>query len=117
MVAAVIHVVGETRSFERAAHTLTHVLGHGLSPKTIERLAHQVGGELAARSERLTLEKEVIVADVAVVSCDGGRIRTRAPDAPPGVHDAAWRETKNASKCSSCNPQALRRSSKSALPT
>lgn len=66
MVAAVIHVVGETRSFERAAHTLT-------------------------------LEKEVIVADVAVVSCDGGRIRTRAPDAPPGVHDAAWRETKNAS--------------------
>ncbi len=31
------------------------------------------------------------------MSCDGGRIRTRAANAGPGVHEAAWRETKNSS--------------------
>ena len=35
--------------------------------------------------------------DVAVVSCDGGRIHTRAPGHGPGVHQARWRETKHAS--------------------
>jgi len=59
MIAAVIHVVGETRSFERAELTLRHVLGHAPSPKTIERLAHQVGGELAALHETQVAEKEV----------------------------------------------------------
>ncbi|MGE0608880.1 MAG: hypothetical protein AB7O62_17425 [Pirellulales bacterium] len=36
---------------------------------------------------------------VAVVSCDGGRIRTRAEDSASasGVHGPAWHETKNAS--------------------
>jgi hypothetical protein len=97
MVAATIHLVAETRSFERAALTMQHVIGHGLSAKTIERLAHQVGQELAVRNTASTFEKEVVVAEVAVASCDGGRIRTRAADAGPGVHDAAWRETKNAS--------------------
>lgn len=97
MIAATIHVTAETRSFERAALTLQHVLGHGPSAKTIERLAHQVGRELAAEEAAAPPPKETIVAEVAVVSCDGGRIRTRAADAAPGVHDAAWRETKNAS--------------------
>lgn len=97
MIAAVIHVVGETRSFDRAALTLRHVLGHAPSPKTIERLAHQVGGELAALHETPAAEQEVVIPAVAVVSCDGGRIRTRAANARPGVHDAAWRETKNSS--------------------
>jgi hypothetical protein len=97
MIAAAIHVTAETRSFERAALTLNRVLGHGLSAKTIERLAHQIGPELAARNEATTNGKEVVVPEVAVTSCDGGRIRTRAADAPPGVHAPAWRETKNAS--------------------
>jgi hypothetical protein len=97
MVAALIHVVAETRSFERAGLTLEHVLGHAPSAKSIERLTHQIGRELAARNETSQSDKEVVVADVAVVSCDGGRIRTRAADAGPGVHDAAWRETKNSS--------------------
>jgi hypothetical protein len=68
MIAAVIHVVGETRSFERAELTLRHVLGHAPSPKTIERLAHQVGGELAALHAIQAAEKEVVVPAVAVVS-------------------------------------------------
>jgi hypothetical protein len=36
--------------------------------------------------------------ELAVVECDGGRIRTREPDQGPGVHlsGGGWRETKNA---------------------
>ena len=58
MIAAVIHVVGETRSFERAELTLRHVLGHAPSPKTIERLAHQVGGEKEGKKGRGRLGKK-----------------------------------------------------------
>jgi hypothetical protein len=90
-------LAAETRSFERAALVMKRLWGHGLSAKTIERLTHQVGSELAQRNKASTMEKEAIAPSVAVASCDGGRIRTRAADSPPGVHDPAWRETKNAS--------------------
>ena len=32
----------------------------------------------------------------ASVACDGGRMQTRLAGADSGVHDAHWRETKNA---------------------
>ena len=47
-----------------------------------------------------TDDQEVLTPEVAVVSCDGGRIRTREPDHGRGVWlstAAGWRETKNAS--------------------
>ena len=97
MIAAVIHIVGETRSFERTELTLRYLLGHAPSPPTIERLAHQIGGEWAALQENEVSDKDVVVPEVSVVSCDGGRIRTRAANARPGVHAPAWRETKNSS--------------------
>ena len=42
---------------------------------------------------------------LAVVECDGGRIRTREPGHGPGVHRTGegWRETKNA--CSDPRPR------------
>lgn len=95
--AAAIILVAETRSFVRTAETLPHLLGHGLSAKTIERLAGQIGRELVGDREAAPGEKESLAPEVAVVSCDGGRIRTRAADCGPGVHNPAWRETKNAS--------------------
>jgi hypothetical protein len=76
---------------------MQHTLGHSLSAKTIERFVKQVGSELAASEHVEQNEKHVVVADVAVVSCDGGRIHTREAGHGPGVHGAKWRETKNAS--------------------
>lgn len=99
---AVIHLVSEVRSFERAEITTERVLGHKVSQSTIRRLARQVGGELAelAEQDQRSGEIEVVVPEVAVVSCDGGRIRTRQPGEGRGVvlsGEKGWRETKNAS--------------------
>jgi hypothetical protein len=99
---AVVCLAAEVRSFERAEVTTEHVLGHKVSRSTIRRLAKQVGLELAAREEpsEESAGQEVVVPAAAVVSCDGGRIRTRAPGEGRGVvlsGEKGWRETKNAS--------------------
>lgn len=92
-----VHLTAETRSFKRAMLTMEQVLGWSSSPKTCERLARQVGEELQQIDVAFAVEEETVVPQVAVASCDGGRIHTRAADSPPGVHQPAWRETKNAS--------------------
>ncbi|WP_425617687.1 hypothetical protein NA78x_001370 [Anatilimnocola sp. NA78] len=101
LLARVVHAAAETRSFERAAIALDKIAGNQLSAKTIERVAGDVGRELAAqRNGTLDNEAEHRVPEappqLAVVQCDGGRIHTRASEQGPGVHEPRWRETKNA---------------------
>jgi hypothetical protein len=91
LVRVAMHVVAETRSDERAAVLLQRLLGDTLSAKSLERLAKQVGAELAQVPHS---RQQVLIPDVAVVSSDGGRIHTREPGHGPGVHHAHWRETK-----------------------
>jgi hypothetical protein len=94
----------ETRSFKRAALVMKRVGGQGVSAKTIERVVHDVGRELAERRDADPKTGDVLAKrpesppDLAVVECDGGRIRTREPGCGPGVHrnGEGWRETKNA---------------------
>ena len=94
----------ETRSFKRAAIVMKNVGGQRVSAKTIERVVHDVGGELAERRDADPRTDDALARrpeeppDLAVVECDGGRIRTREPGHGPGVHREAegWRETKNA---------------------
>jgi hypothetical protein len=111
-----MQLAAETRSFERAAKTMKATLGFGLSPKTIERLVGQVGEELSVHQAHATCQKEVIAPEVAVVSCDGGRIRTRATGQGPGVHGPTWRETKNASFEKMESPASLEDDPCSVLP-
>ncbi len=76
----------------------------GVSAKTIERVVHDVGRELAERrdadpkTDDALAQRPQAPPEWAVVECDGGRIRTREPGHGPGVHRTAegWRETKNA---------------------
>jgi hypothetical protein len=94
----------ETRSFKRAAIVMRDVGDQGISAKTIERVVRDVGGELAERRDADPKTDDALARrpeqppDLAVVECDGGRIRTREPGHGPGVHRTAegWRETKNA---------------------
>jgi hypothetical protein len=104
MVLRMTFAAAETRSFERAVLVMRSVGDQPVSAKTIERVMHDVGWELAERRDADPKTDDVLAQrpetppDLAVVECDGGRIRTREPGHGPGVHRTTegWRETKNA---------------------
>lgn len=94
----------QTRAFVKAAIVMADVAGQPVSAKTIERVTHDVGRELAQRrdasprSDNSLARTPEDVPDLAIAECDGGRIRTRHPGHGPGVHleGKGWNETKNA---------------------
>jgi hypothetical protein len=94
----------ETRSFKRGEKVMKEVAGVEISAKTIERVVQDVGQELAERRDSDPKSNQALAIcpenapDLAVVECDGGRIRTREPGHGPGVHlsGEGWREDKNA---------------------
>jgi hypothetical protein len=99
----IVYAAAETRSFAQAAVVLREVGGNAISPNTIQRLTLVVGNELAARRDAATdaaaeplFRTPAAPPELAVVQCDGGRIRTRQEGCGPGVHEEQWRETKNA---------------------
>jgi hypothetical protein len=94
----------ETRSFKRAAIVVKEVGGQAVSFNTIQRVVQDVGQELAERRDADPKTDSALAMRpespplLAVVECDGGRIRTREPGHGRGVHlqGEGWRETKNA---------------------
>jgi hypothetical protein len=103
-VSRVTVLASETRSFVRAETAVREGAGLEVSAKTIERVVHDVGGELGQRRDAQPKSGEALAQrpeeppELAVVECDGGRIRTREPGHGPGVHHCGegWREDKNA---------------------
>jgi hypothetical protein len=95
----------ETRSFKRATIVLQRVGDVTVSDDTIQRVVGDIGGELIERrdadpktADALAIRPEEPPA-LAIVECDGGRIRGREPGHGRGVHlsgEKGWRETKNA---------------------
>jgi hypothetical protein len=102
LVQRIVFAAAESRSYARAAIVLQQVGGNAVSAKTIQRITHVIGKELAARrdaedgSEKSLARPPEAPPELAVVECDGGRIRTRQEGNGPGVHEEQWRETKNA---------------------
>ncbi len=96
---AVVFLASEIRSFERAGVAIRRVLKQDISTSTVRRIAKDVGSELTGETFHEE-DQEVVVPEVGVISCDGGRIRTREPGNGRGVcpsGENGWRETKNAS--------------------
>ena len=94
-------LAGETRSYKRAVIALAEA-DVPVSIKTVERVVHDIGGELTTRRDSdpktdnaLALQSDC-PPELAIAECDGGRIRCRHPDQGPGVHPVGegWRETK-----------------------
>lgn len=93
-----------TRSFAKAEIVTRDVGGQRVPAKTIQRVVQDVGGELAERRDASgrrgggLAKTPADAPDLAVIECDGGRIRTRQPEHGPGVHleGKGWNETKNA---------------------
>lgn len=96
-VAAIVFAGGELHSSQRATVLLKR-LGMNVSCKTVQRVLADVGDEFIERRDHQQLSNERIETppELAVVQCDGGRIMTREPGQGPGVHQQAWKETKNA---------------------
>lgn len=92
----------DSRSFRRAELSLKRIGGNLVSFKTIERVTQDIGRELEALRDGEADDAAGLAhvpevpPQLAVVQCDGGRIRTRQPGHGPGVHEESWRETKNA---------------------
>lgn len=104
MIKPIVVAAAFTRAFEKAAIVMQEVAGQAVSAKTIERVVHDIGGELAHRRDAHPKSAAALAKvpqdppDLAVTECDGGRIRTREPGHGPGVHlgGKGWNETKNA---------------------
>ena len=76
--------------------------GIDIGESQVRRLAHEVGAELIERRDRKVIEPRrrqlsacvAVIPEAVVVEVDGGRIRTRAAQRGPGVHDARNKEDK-----------------------
>lgn len=104
LVRKITFAAAESSSYERAARMVRYVGDRLVSTNTVRRVAQDVGRELQERRDDSTKTTQPlakipeVAPPLAVVQCDGGRIRTREPGHGPGVHLAGngWRETKNA---------------------
>jgi hypothetical protein len=86
----------------RDATDAVRMSGIDISENQVRRLAHEVGQELIARRDRAVVAhrrrrsepRTAVVPEAVVVEIDGGRIRTRAAGAGPGVHESQNKEDK-----------------------
>jgi hypothetical protein len=96
----VVQLAARLGSFVDAAFALTET-GLPISAQHVRTLAQQVGSELVQQRDRKAdLDRNQLpvrgaaTPEVVAVEVDGGRLRTRAAAAGPGVHDAQNKEDK-----------------------
>jgi hypothetical protein len=98
----VVLAAAQHPSFAGAARLLAELAEVAISPRQVDRITAEIGGELRAGRDQQTqaftqkrLKPQVPTAPaLAVVEVDGGRLQMRAPDCGVGVHDPAWKEDK-----------------------
>jgi hypothetical protein len=101
VVEQIVTATARFASFRDATYAL-QMAKVAISESQVRRLAHEVGQELIAARDRKVIAQRrrqlaarvAVIPAAVVVEVDGGRIRTRAADAKPGVHDAQNKEDK-----------------------
>ena len=99
----IVSANAEHKSTAKAQKMLRKLAEVSVSVPEIMELSSMIGQELCehleqqalAHAEQTLQPQHAEAPSLAVVSMDGGRIMTRA-EAGRGVHDQAWKETKNA---------------------
>ena len=79
-----------------------HLAGVPISPRHVQRIGLEIGGEMARQRDRKAaprhrrqLQPRVArTPEVVAVEVDGGRLRTRAVGCGPGVHESQGKEDK-----------------------
>jgi len=101
VVEQIVTATARFSSFRDATFAM-QMAGVAISESQVRRLAHELGRELIAERDRKVIAhrrrqlaaRTDVIPEAVVVEVDGGRIRTRAADAAPGVHDAQNKENK-----------------------
>lgn len=103
MIDKIVSANAESKSLGKARKLLLKLAELDVSAPLIEDYTSEIGGELHAHLQQQaaahaagTLQPQhAEPPSVATISVDGGRIMTRA-EGVRGVHEQAWKETKNA---------------------
>lgn len=98
----IVSLAGSLHSFQQAALALEVAADVKISGRHVQRLAHEVGEELAQQRDEQTVQyrrrqlpcRVQESPSVAVVEIDGGRLNTREAGAGPGVHERQCKEDK-----------------------
>jgi hypothetical protein len=97
-----VQAAGEVKSHRVAAKILGVVGEIAISSRHVNRLAEEIGLELAAKRDRETddhvhhrrEEPKTPAPQRVAIALDGGRVMTRASGQGPGVHGEQWKEDK-----------------------
>jgi hypothetical protein len=97
----IAQAAGRMHSFADATWAL-RLAGIAISCRQVIRIAEEIGDELVQqrqakvvqRRQRQLTPRESTAPEAVAVEVDGGRLRTRAPDSGPGVHEPESKEHK-----------------------
>jgi hypothetical protein len=98
----ILHVTAEVKSHAKAAQLLERLDEVSISGRHVNRLAEEIGLEMAAARDRATDDfvhhrrkpPAASAPEVVAIGMDGGRVMTRTPEQGPGVHKRGWKEDK-----------------------
>jgi hypothetical protein len=93
--------MGHLHSATQATFAL-HLARIEISCSQVQRIANEIGNELAQQRDTKVVQQRrrelptrvSVMPEVVVVEVDGGRLRTRACECGPGVHEAQSKEDK-----------------------
>jgi hypothetical protein len=98
----ILCATAEVKSHQKAAKVLGVLCELPISGRHVNRLAEEVGLEMAAQRDRATEDyihhrrqtPTAAVPEVVAIGMDGGRVLTRTPGQGTGVHGQGWKEDK-----------------------
>lgn len=101
VLALVAKAMGRLNSAAQATFAL-HLAGIDISCSQVQRIARQLGQEMASQRDEAALQhrrrqrpvRVAVTPEVVVVEVDGGHLRTRAAACGPGVHEVQGKENK-----------------------
>jgi hypothetical protein len=98
----ILSATAEIKSHKKAAQVLGVLCELPISGRHVNRLAEEVGLEMAAQRDQATEDyvhhrrqtPTAAVPEVVAIGMDGGRVMTRTPGQGTGVHGQGWKEDK-----------------------